>query len=317
MGFTFGSDPELMLITEDGKYKSAITIVPGSKSRKLKIGNCHYYYDNVLAECNIQPANSKSETIENIRTALRQYAEIVAAHGVKLVIQAAQRYPREELKTKEAKYVGCKSESCAYELIDEVDPRPLQRKFKTTPLRTAGGHIHLGTPLGFEYLSSISLVRMLDLFVGVPSLYLDNDPSSSERRKLYGEAGRYRRPEHGVEYRVLSNFWLGSPQLVGLIYDLCEYTIDFVDRGKGQELWKIDEATLESDDFWNNGGDPRKCHQCHGYDVKLLRDCFKTGNKQMAWPLMSLVEKYLPPGLCKEIVKESALSRDFYSAWNL
>ncbi len=317
MNFRFGGDPEFMLKDTIGQFKSAIGIIPGSKSKKFRIGDYFYYYDNVLAECNIQPASSKDEAIKNIRTALQQYAELVGSHGVKLVVQAAQRYPRKELQTKEAKHVGCKSESCAYELIDEVDPRPLQKKFKKTTLRTAGGHIHLGTPLGFEYLSSISLIRMIDLFVGIPSLYLDNDPSSSERRKLYGEAGRYRRPKHGVEYRALSNFWLGSPQLVGLIYDLCEYTIDFVDRGKNQELWKIDESTLESDDFWNNGGDPRKCHQCHGYDVKLLRDCFKTGNKQMAWPLMSLVERYLPPGLCNEIVKESAFSRDFYSAWSL
>jgi hypothetical protein len=316
MGFTFGSDPEFMLVGKNG-HKSAIGIVPGSKNQKYRIGDYCYYYDNVLAECNIVPASCKSEAVENIRTALQQYVDIVFPHGVRLAAQAAQKFPRQELQTKEALHVGCKSESCAYELIGEVDPRPLQRKFVKSTLRTAGGHIHLGTPLGRDYVSCISLVRMLDLFVGIPSLYIDNDPTTTERRKLYGNPGRYRRPSHGVEYRTLSNFWLASPQLVGLIYDLCEHTVDFVEQGRHCEFWEIDQETLDSENFWNHGGDPRTCHRCHGYDVKLLRNCFKTGNRKMAWPLMNLVEKHLTPSLRKDIVKESSWTYDLYSAWGL
>ena len=41
----------------------------------------------------------------------------------------------------------------------------------------------------------------------------------AKRRELYGKAGAYRVKPYGVEYRVLSNFWLKSPALMQWVYD--------------------------------------------------------------------------------------------------
>ncbi len=44
-----------------------------------------------------------------------------------------------------------------------------------------------------------------DLFLGLPSAGADKQ---GKRRELYGKAGRYRPTSYGIEYRVLSNYWL-------------------------------------------------------------------------------------------------------------
>jgi hypothetical protein len=36
---------------------------------------------------------------------------------------------------------------------------------------------------------------------------------------MYGKAGAVRAKSYGVEYRVLSNFWLKSEELMGEVYD--------------------------------------------------------------------------------------------------
>lgn len=73
----------------------------------------------------------------------------------------------------------------------------------------------------------IAVVRVMDVIHGVISVILDNSKAAIVRRKLYGKAGSHRPVVKeaggyydGVEYRVLSNFWFRSPQLVMLIHSL-------------------------------------------------------------------------------------------------
>jgi hypothetical protein len=71
------------------------------------------------------------------------------------------------------------------------------------PLRSAGGHIHIGHefPRSDDF-NRLAVVRMMDLFVGLPAIYLEHDDTSLARKALYGKAGRFRRPDHGVEFRI-------------------------------------------------------------------------------------------------------------------
>src|SRR3546814_4146318 len=78
-------------------------------------------------------------------------------------------------------------------------------------MRCAGGHLHVGWTEG-ESLGSIQhvmncsdLVKQLDWYLGLWSLGKDKD---KVRRSLYGKAGACRIKPYGVEYRVLSNFWI-------------------------------------------------------------------------------------------------------------
>jgi hypothetical protein len=88
-------------------------------------------------------------------------------------------------------------------------------------MRTASGHIHIGLEDGADIQSEehllkyATLVKHLDLFLGLRSLEWDKDHS---RRKLYGNPGAMRLKPYGVEYRVLSNQWLEKEDLVRFVY---------------------------------------------------------------------------------------------------
>lgn len=92
----------------------------------------------------------------------------------------------------------------------------------THPLRYAGGHLHFSCHessssqgfYGAGYKAMLDeklqpfLVRLFDVFIGVPFSVIFDRPEQYLRRKYYGKAGEYRRQKYsggyaGVEYRVL------------------------------------------------------------------------------------------------------------------
>lgn len=104
--------------------------------------------------------------------------------------------------------------------------------------RSAGGHIHIGwggMKMPAKYHDSWipykvedwqqKLVGVCDLVLGNTCVLLDRSPDAVERRRVYGRAGEYRTPKHGVEYRTLSNFWLHSPQLSSLVMGLSRLAV--------------------------------------------------------------------------------------------
>jgi hypothetical protein len=67
--------------------------------------------------------------------------------------------------------------------------------------------------------------KVLDAFVGIPSVLLDRDPNAALRRTIYGKAGDYRLPPHGFEYRTLSNFWINSYFLFSFVFGMARHAI--------------------------------------------------------------------------------------------
>lgn len=315
--FTFGSDPEFILSDEKGKLKSAIGVVGGDRKNKLGINGNYFFYDNVLAECTVKPSTCAKEAVENIRDSLQTYSRIVYPH--RLTTISGGNFEDDELLHKEARRSGCAVEHCAYGLKN-VSPNKVKKAFREGNFRTAGGHVHLGTPLGKTHETCIMLVRMLDLFLGVASLVLDNSPNSAARRKIYGLAGRYRQPEYGVEYRTLGNFWLSSPRLVSLVFEICEAVICFTEERIYENFWSVDRERLESDDFWNECGDPATCHSCHGYDIRLFRNMFRMEKSQVkseGKPILDLVFGHLPSSTKKVIFELCDEEFDMYKEWGL
>jgi len=303
-----GSDPEFMLVDGNGGLKSAIGVVNGTKTEKIDLGGGNLlFYDNVLAEVNIKPGNSAEELVANIAACLKKLSK--AVYPYKLHLQASATYPAAECKHPDAQVFGCEPEFCAYEMNIVQAP-----ECKTT-FRSAGGHIHLGYPEGFYPLTAspeedggvdrawgrVWVVRMMDLFMGIPSLWIDQDPHSPARRKLYGKAGTHRpKEEYGVEYRATSNFWLRSPTTVKLTYDISQFVVNFVAERKYKELWD-DENT------------------CAAYDAQALRDAINNSDKKSASTFLNgLVKKYMPPALYSAVLAASEpITTNFYREWGI
>lgn len=317
--FTFGLDPEFMILNE-GKLTSAIRYLPKiESSRKLIKDGSRFYHDNVLAEVAIKPANNKDQALFNTQKSLQNLAKIIK--NSEFVLQAFATYPKSEIDCMEAKIVSCNPEWEAYSLQmllppdEDVEMIDGYYQFKHNN-RTAGGHIHLGIwNLKNENIQSdldvLHIVRMMDLFVGIPSLFLDKDKSSKLRRKIYGKAGTHRMPEHGVEYRTLSNFWLSSPDMFSLIYDLTDFVVDFVSQGHHKKFWHTDEKLL--DEF-----DPSLAFSCTGYDAKCLQDCINDCDVKKAEKFMVFISHYLPEKILKQIDRLSnSESENPYDKWKL
>ncbi len=88
------------------------------------------------------------------------------------------------------------------------------------------GHIH------FSYENpntddSIKLIKAFDLFLGLQSVLLDSD---IDRRSMYGKAGCYRFKDYGLEYRVLSNFWLNTNETISWVWDNVQKATEFVNN---------------------------------------------------------------------------------------
>ena len=70
--------------------------------------------------------------------------------------------------------------------------------------------------------TSLSMLRYIDAFVGLPSILYDTD---TERRSLYGKAGCFRLQKYGFEYRTLSSFWIGNPTRLRFIWRQVMYAL--------------------------------------------------------------------------------------------
>lgn len=98
------------------------------------------------------------------------------------------------------------------------------------------GHIHIGynDP---NIDTNMRIIQVLDLFLGVPSVILDKD---TLRRELYGKAGEFRHKYYGVEYRVLSNFWIQDEEHVQWVFKNIKTALTFIESNE------IDKETAEA-----------------------------------------------------------------------
>jgi hypothetical protein len=317
MEFSFGTDPEFILCDEIGKVRSAIGVVPGTRSKRVEAYGDSFFHDNVLAECAVEPAVDRAGAVGNIRRALTTYAGMV--RPLRLTNLQCQRFPESEMRHRDARRSGCEREYCAYSM-GAVSARHVREAFRAGNTRTAGGHVHLGTRLGMSHESCVMLVRVLDLVLGLSSIAMDSSPDSRERRRLYGAAGRYRQPPHGVEYRTMGNFWLASPFLVGLVFDICHECVKLCEEGVHEELWRVDRERLESDDFWNGGGDPADCHECVAYDPELLRSLFNMERDEAmreGREIFDLAFSMLPRETAEAVAEAGGRRYDMYEEWGI
>jgi hypothetical protein len=218
--FTIGADPELFLedINKD-QLVSSVGIIEGTKDEPeyLKDGT-FVMKDNVAIEFGMKPCWTEEEWLDVLADSYTQLNNHLPEH-LRLVCLASAEFPETELQTEEACQFGCDPDYNAWTKKRNKPPKATQTNF-----RSCGGHVHVGhingstTHFLLEKMGKINTVRMMDAFLGVPSIILDNNPASQQRRQLYGKAGCHRETDYGVEYRTLSNFWLKSPAMQKYIY---------------------------------------------------------------------------------------------------
>jgi hypothetical protein len=115
-------------------------------------------------------------------------------------------------------------------------------------IRSAGGHIHFGKIGDYENKSKIiykdhrKIVEVLDIMLGCMCVLIDRDPWAKKRREVYGRAGDYRLPKHGLEYRTLSNFWLKHYFIMSLVFGLARQAIEaYCYKPSRDKIFKIAE----------------------------------------------------------------------------
>ncbi len=210
-----GADPELFL-TKRGKFVSAVGLVPGTKANPHKVDKGAVQLDGMAAEFNIDPAKSPEEFNANIQAVLDSLKSMVGTH--RLSASPTAEFGREliEAQPLEAQELGCEPDYNAYTGLE--NPRP----DGGADFRTGAGHIHVGwtsdaDPFSEEHFKDCRMFAMqMDAYLGIPAMMFDKDV---KRRSLYGDFGAFRPKPYGMEYRVLSNAWLKSPELITWVFN--------------------------------------------------------------------------------------------------
>jgi hypothetical protein len=227
-----GTDSELFV-----RLASTNTLIPvigrvgGTKIQPIPVlgGNGFAVQeDNVMLEFNVPPSSTAGAFVSNINKMLEFLEKDLKEKGLKYSIAASARFRKSQLDHPQAMEIGCEPDYCVY--TRSKNPRP---DTEGLTLRSCGGHVHVSYTIDDKPLQDVldrePMVKAMDFTLGLPSVLLDKD---TNRKKLYGRAGSFRPKEYGevggLEYRVLSNFWLKSDSLKKFVFDSTLYAAGMV-----------------------------------------------------------------------------------------
>jgi len=216
---SFGADPELFL-TQNGNIIGAEKVIP--KAGINVAGNTKIVLDGVQVELHLSPSTCRATLGNTMRALFKQlHYTLSKSEGLSASFAPVVEVSKKEMDSLDeaAKQLGCAPS------LNTYDPKATIKVAKDFRQRSAGGHIHIGLQQMIALKQSIQkdpkkFIDLMDIFVGLPSVMIDRDPSVAERRKVYGRAGEYRLPSYGIEYRTLDNFWLRSYQLMSFVFGM-------------------------------------------------------------------------------------------------
>lgn len=213
-----GADPEMFIVnSKTNTVVSSIGMIPGEKGKPWVDKNWEeegfgLEIDNILAEFNIPPVKTKNDFVR-VLNFMKDYIRNFVKNVNKdydILCAASKMVPEDQLRHPIAKLFGCSVDYNVY--TESENPKP---KGEKTNLRSAGFHIHMSYN-DYNIDSSLYLIRLFDIFLGLPSIIFDRD---RKRRSLYGKAGCFRLTSYGFEYRVLSAKMYSSDELIGIVWD--------------------------------------------------------------------------------------------------
>lgn len=229
MELLIGADPELF-VTKNGEFVSGHGMIKGTKQQPFKVDKGAVQVDGMALEFNIDPAKDEEEFLANLNAVREQMGNMVA--GYKLSNSPVAVFSEEVLAMQppEALELGCEPDYNAY--TGEVNPRP----DAAVKFRTGAGHIHIGwtndvDPMHPEHFEACRmLTKELDAILYTQAIQWDGDERRSE---LYGKPGAFRPKPYGVEYRVLSNAWVGNECVTRYIFQVVHQAFKNLVNGKG------------------------------------------------------------------------------------
>jgi len=238
MQILIGADPEVFM-RKDGKFISAHGAVKGDKKNPFKVDKGAVQVDGMALEFNIDPASTADEFVDNITSVMATLQSLVP--DFELVADPVAEFGLEYIlaQPEEAKELGCDPDFNAW---DDGKPNPKPNGDRS--FRTGAGHVHIGWTNDMDINdphhreACIMLTKQLDYYLGLGSLLYDGD---AKRRTMYGAAGAFRVKPYGVEYRVLSNAWLKSPNLMRWVFETTQQAVKDLFEGKAAyETWGTD-----------------------------------------------------------------------------
>lgn len=221
----FGSDPELFLANESGII-GAEKVIP--KEGLATVASSGWPYpegtskgivlDGVQVELHPPPAHCRQTFSASLAAIFSTLNETLKKSGATASFEPVVQVSKKEMDTlsDSAKALGCMPSLNAHNASATVKLSKRDER-----VRSAGGHIHLGSQAIVRYHADTREMNLLasceDILVGLPCVMIDRDPHAAKRRKVYGRAGEYRLPSYGFEYRTLSNFWLRHYHLLSFV----------------------------------------------------------------------------------------------------
>lgn len=263
---TIGSDFEMFVWDDDlDKIIPCPLSFGGTKVKPLSIGNgCARQQDCVATEFNIPPANTKQEFIDYINYCKEKGEEILQEldPAYQLVAKSSNIFDPEDLAKSDIYNVfGCSSSINAW----SQESREANAE-DAGNLRSTGFHVWIGIEdENFTADHLFRIIKSMDLFLGLPSLFIDED---NDRRKIYGHAGdcRYKKKNdlHLLEYRSLGGYLLNSDELIGYVYD---QTIKAIEYGMN-----LDNFIPEIEDVINSQNRELAMEYLQEYNINMIKE---------------------------------------------
>lgn len=303
---TIGGDPEFFfesggkvigaerVLKEGGKEVVSNHVSPLGKV--LDPTYSAFVLDGVQIELNPRPQSCRTALGNEISLAfrsLRTLLDKMKGEGASITpsFKATILLDKEELDalSDQSKVAGCKP---SFNLYDGEEAK-VNVDYATHLGRSAGGHIHLGFQnIPWLMEKRVEIVPILDVLLGLPCVLIDRDPGNVVRRRHYGRASEHRLPDHGLEYRTLSNFWLRAFPLTSFVMGQARNAVQVL----GNKYYKHWEGSLSYWEPWDAPAsllsqvDLQKVKEAINFnDLDLAEECWE--------PVSAWIEKHFGPAL--------------------
>lgn len=234
-----GCDPEFFF-EKDGKIIGAEKVLPADGLHALDTSGIYrgkIIIDGIQAELNPVQDTCRELVAYRIHLAFKSLRQLMEDKGVRCNFSPTVEVTQDEMDSLSD---GSKQFGCAPSKNTGGESKIAITDASKYMKRSAGGHLHFGGRNDAEVMAVLRnpevLVPILDIIVGNTCVLLDRDSGNIERRKVYGKAGEYRTPSHGLEYRTLSNFWLKDYVVLSFVFGIARQAILAVADGHAKEF---------------------------------------------------------------------------------